>query len=162
MTDLAAWDRFAALLTDDPGVAPQVRLAVADPAGYLAAHEDALLQRGIEEADEVEGVVALVDALQGAGEVAYLDWKEEAGEVRAQVAGLPRVRAAGVALDAAGEGSVEQVARAISRLLGPAGLVVVQVDEGSDAYPLVAVPADRLPALVAAGAAVDVGVRTFG
>ncbi len=158
---MQAWTRLTHLVTDDPRVLPQVLSAVSDPAGYLAVHRDALDERGIEEADEVTAVVALVDALLEIGEVAYVDWKEAAHEVRAQLAALPRVRAVGGALDSL-EGRPHEVAAAANALLAPAGVAIVGLDEDSDAYPLLAVPAHRVSTLVSAGAAVGGVVTTFG
>lgn len=161
MDAVPAWTRLTLLVTDAPGVLPQVLSAVSDPEGYLAAHADALDERGIEEADEVTPVVALVDALLEVGEVAYVDWKEASSEVCAQLASLPRVRAAGGVLDSL-DGRPDEVAAAANALLAPAGVAIVGLDEGSDAYALVAVPSDRVGALVAAGAAVGGVVTTFG
>lgn len=161
MSDAQAWTRLTHLVTDDPRVLPQVLSAVTDPTGYLAAHEDALDERGIEEPDEVTAVVALVDALRQIGELAYVDWKEAASEVRLQIAGLPRVRAVGGVLDSL-EGRPHEVAGAANALLAPAGVAIVGLDEDSDAYALVAVPAHRVSTLVSAAAAVGGVVTTFG
>lgn len=162
MTDLAAWDRFAALLTDDPRVAPQVRLALTDPAAYLAEQRKVLFHRGIDRPENVSGVIALVDALGAAGDLAYLDWKGPAEEIADEVGALPAVRATGIVIDGVpdhAEYLTDPVVAAINRLLAPAGVVVLTVEEESDGCPLVAVPVDRRSALVAAGAAVGVRVR---
>lgn len=161
MDAVQAWTRLTLLLTDDPRVLPQVLSAVTDPAGYLAAHEDALDERGIEEADEVTAVVALVDALLEVGEVAYVDWKEASSEVCAQLAGLPRVMAAGGVPDSLA-GRPHEVAAAATALLAPAGVAIVGLDEDSDSYALVAVPAHRVTTLASAGTAVGGVVTTFG
>lgn len=164
MTDTTSWDRLVALVTDDPRVAPLVRSAVRDPASYLEQHSGAMADRGIDDPDEVEGVYALVDALEAIGEVAYVDWREDPDEVRAQLQGLPRVRATGIVLDVVGQGdqAVEQAVTAANRLLAPVGVAVVGINEGSDSYALVAVPADRVPAVLAAGAAVGGLVDRIG
>lgn len=161
MDDVQAWTRLTHLVTDDPRVLPPVELAVTDPGAYLARHEDDLYERGIEEPDEVTAVVALIDALLAVEEVAYLDWKAEVEETRAQLARLPRVRAAGVALDSL-VGRPQEAAAAANRLLEPAGVAIVGLDEDSDAYALVAVPTHRVTTLVSAGAAVGGVVITFG
>lgn len=161
MDDVQAWSRLTHLVTDDPRVLPQVLSAVSDPAGYLAAHQDALDERGIEEAGEVTAVVALVDALLEVGELAYVDGKEAAHEVRAQLAALPRVRAAG-GLPGSLEGRPHEVAAAANAQLAPAGVAIVGLDEDSDAYALVAVPAHRVTTVVSAGAAAGGVVTTFG
>lgn len=165
MSDVAAWTRLTALVTEDPRVLPEVIAAVTDPAGYLATHREALSDRGITAADEVEGIVGLVDALDAVGEVAYADWKEEADEVRALLARLPRVRAAGIALtggpDDDPDDDPERVAARANRAVAPAGVRIVQLDEGSDAYALVALPAAVVRDAVAAGAALDDVVRTL-
>lgn len=159
MSELTAWDRLAAVLTDDPGVAAPVRLALTDPAAYLAEHRLPLLDRGIERPEDIEGVLALVDELVARDECAYVDWREPPDQVRVALAALPRVRAAGISLAGVPDGDPERMATAANALLAPAGVVVVAVSEGSDAYPLVALPADLVPAAVAAGEAVDVWVQ---
>lgn len=162
MHDVQAWIRLTDLITDDPSVRQLVRSAVDDPAAYLAAHADTLGARGIDEADEVTPLLALIDALEGVGELAYLDWKAEASEVAAQVARLPHVRAKGVELASIADAELlEDAVRAANALLAPAGLAIVMLDEDSDAYPLVAVSLDRLDALEAASAAVQVELQQF-
>lgn len=162
MSDAQAWNRLTDLVTADPRVAPFVRRAVEDPEGYLADHEEALAERGIEEADEVSPLIALIDALLETGELAYLDWKAETAEVTAHIAALPRVRATGIDLGAVVDAELlEDAVRAVNGLLAPASLEIVMLDEDSDAYPLVAVPADATEAVTEAAQAVDVEVQSF-
>ncbi|XSS43859.1 DUF6630 family protein [Propionibacteriaceae bacterium Y1685] len=149
------------LLTDDTTVLAAVSQAVADPPAYLRDHEDALDERGIDDADEVTGTIALVDALMGTGELAYLDWKAASEDVAGLLADLPRVQETGIDLDPAGESQadLEAVVIMVNRLLEPAGLVVIIIDEDSDAYPLVAVPLDRLPSIMDAAEKADATIR---
>lgn len=162
MSDLAAWDRLVDLLTDDPRVAPEVRLALTDADAYLERHAEQLADRGIDEAGDVEPVLALDDALEAAGELAFADWQEDPEVLLELVTDLPRVRTAGVDLDTvAREGGVEEVLAAINRLLAPVGVVIAYINEGNDSYPLVAVPVDRMTAIEVAGANVDLSVEAF-
>lgn len=151
-----SWSELATLLTDNPAVAAAAARAVADPVGYVRDHEVALKTRGIHDADRLTPAIALVDALMDTGELAYLDWKADPDDVVGLLADLPRVRDAGVDVDPAGElrGGVEAVVVEVNRLLAPVGVVVIVVDEGSDAYPLVAVPLDRLPRILESAATV--------
>lgn len=160
MSELAAWDRFVDLLTDDPRVAPEVRLALTDADAYLERHAEQLADRGIDEAGDVEAVLALVDSLAAVGDLAYVDWKEPSEYLLEMVGALPRVRATGIAIEGVlHHDDVGPVVAAANRLLAPAGVVVVVVEEGTDGCPLVALPVDRHAAVVAAGEAVDVWVR---
>lgn len=161
MSDVAAWTRLTALVTDDPRVLPEVLAAVTDPAGYLRTHRDTLSYRGIRQADDVEGIIALVDALEAIGEVAYVDWNEPADEVRALLARLSRVRATGLTLVGGPDEDPEQVATGADLVLAPAGIRIVQLDEGSDAYPLVALPAAAVREALAVGAELGDVLRAF-
>ena len=160
MSDLAAWTRLTGLLTDYPAVLAQVHRAVTDPEGYLAEHADDLAERGIDDAVDVEPVIALIDALIAIDEVAYVDWNDPADVVADELGALPRVAAAGVVPE--GEGRVEEVVAAVNAQLAAAGVVLVALDEDSDAYALVAVPQDRLAAVQEAGRAVGDIVRLLG
>lgn len=156
-----AWSELARLLSDDPEVASATTRAVEDPAGYLAEHEESLGQRGIEDAEEVTGAIALVDALAEAGDLAYLDWKASPEEVAGQLGALERIRDAGVDLDPVGglDVEVEVAAGAANHLLSEEGLYVLILDEDSDAYPLVVVPAARVSDILTAAAAAGAEIR---
>ena len=157
-----SWCTWTELVTDNAGARSAVRQSVDDPQGYFTEHEDELAGgRGIEDAEELEGVIPVVEALQDAGELAYLDWEEPADEVVGKLAGLPRVAQSGVDLAPLtdSEDSVEQVAAQANELLRPAGVVIVVLDEDSDAFPLVAVPVDRADQVVALGQRLGSDVR---
>jgi len=162
MSTMETWGELARLLSDDPRVAAAVTHAIDDPAGYFREHEEALLDRGIDEPGRVSGVIALVDALCSAGEAASVDSRTGADGAVVAIAGLPRVHAADdVDLEevALVDGGAEAVVSAANRLIEPAGVAIVVIDEGSDALPLVSVPADRVPTLQRVAGRVDVVIR---
>ncbi|MGD7788325.1 DUF6630 family protein [Propionibacteriaceae bacterium Y1700] len=161
MDATGTWRDLATLLTDDTSVLAALTQAVADPPAYFRDHEDALDERGIDDPDDITGTIALIDALMDTGELAYLDWKSASEDVAGLLARLPRVQEAGIDLDRAGESQadVETVVAMVNRLLEPAGLVVIIIDEDSDAYPLVAVPLDRLPRILAAATPAGATIR---
>lgn len=71
------------------------------------------------------------------------------------------MRSAGIDLEPAGRprGDVETVAAAANRLLAPVGVALVIVDEDSDAYPIIAVPLDRVPRILQAAEQATATVR---
>lgn len=141
---LALWERLCALLDEDPQLWPAVRQALLDPASSFAEHAEALADRGIEDPAAIDPWVTLVDGLDDAGALAYLDRADQGSELADALAGIPRVRAAGVDLGPVTDtdGDVPTAVRAADAALAPAGLCLVYLDEDSDAYPLVVVRAD--------------------
>lgn len=156
-----AWKALTEQLTDDEQARASVSLALDAPARYFSEHRQALRDRGIEEADGLRPVIALVDALEGAGELAYLDWKSNPGTVVEELAGLPRLQRADVDLDPLLdlEGDLELALAHVNRLLKPADLAVIVIDEDSDAYPLVVIGRDRLSRVTDLAAEADAVVR---
>jgi hypothetical protein len=127
------WTRLCDLLDDDPELAPAVRDAV---------------DHGDDPWD------ALIDALDDAGALAYLDRGDTGVELADALAALPRVFRAYVELDEVGDvdGLDAAIAKA-NELLAPHLLRLVHIDdpEDDDAHPLVAVPTanvDEVQALI--------------
>jgi len=132
MSTIAEWSRLSELLDDSADVAAAVAQAADDPG--------------------VDPWAVLIDALDGAGALAYLDWKDSGQQVAAALALLPRIADAGLDLGevAAAEEDAPAAVAAVNRALDAYGITVVHLDEDSDAYPLVAVAsgdADRVAAL---------------
>lgn len=127
------WTRLCNLLDDDPEFAPAVLDAI---------------EAGDDPWD------ALIDALDDAGALAYLDLGDTGAELADALPALPRVFRTGVDLDEVGD--VDDLTAAVTRaneLLAPHGLHLVHLadPEDEDAYPLVAVPAanvDDIAALI--------------
>lgn len=115
------WTRLCELLDDDPELPPAVRRAVGDD-------EDAW--------------AALIDGLDDAGALAYLDWKDTGVELADALPQLPRVFATGVDVDEVAdvEGALTAAIARADGILAPHGLRIVYLGEDSDAYPLVVVP----------------------
>lgn len=115
------WTRLCNLLDDDPEFAPAVLDAVEAGDGPWDA---------------------LIDALDDAGALAYLDRSDTGVELADALAGLPRVFRADVDLDAVGD--VDDLDDAIAKadqLLASHLLHLVHIEdpEDEDAHPLVAV-----------------------
>lgn len=157
------WSTLIGLMTEEPSVASRVRHALSDPEGYFADHEADLAARGIDSPDEVRTTIVLVDALASVGELAYLDWKSPVDDVVGLVMKLPRITSAGIDLGglvaADEEADVETVVGHANSLLSEADVAIVVVDEGSDAYPLIAVSTDAVERLTESAAGVGVDVR---
>lgn len=115
------WTRLCELLDDDPELAPAVQRAVNDG-------EDAW--------------AALIDALDEAGVLAYLDWKDTGIELADALPQVPRVFAVGVELDEVADvdGALPSAIIRADSILALHDLRIVYLEEDSDAYPLVVVP----------------------
>lgn len=126
MSTIDDWTRLCALLDDDPDFAPAVLDA-------------------IEAGDDPWS--ALIDALDDAGALAYLDRDDTGAELVDALAALPRVFRADIELDEAGD--VDDLDAAIAKaneLLASRLLRLVHVEdpEDEDAHPLVAVPTSNV------------------
>ncbi|MGO1410973.1 MULTISPECIES: DUF6630 family protein [unclassified Microbacterium] len=138
----ADWTRLCQLLDDDQELLEAVELAAGDPDAFLEAHGDVLKELGITTASQIDPWLAMIDALDDAGALAYLE-RDDAGEELADaLAGLPRVVGADVELDEVSdvEDSLVTAVEVADRLLAPHGLRVVYLDEGTEDVPLVVVP----------------------
>ncbi|MEI4273814.1 hypothetical protein TEK04_19000 [Klenkia sp. LSe6-5] len=129
---MTRWRRLCALLDDDPELWPSVQATLEDP--------------------PADPWTSLLDGLDDAGALAYLDRQDQGSELADALAGVPRVRDArldGAPLDLGPvtdtDGDVPTAVRAADRVLAPAGLCLLHLDEDSDAYPLVVVRAVDRP-----------------
>lgn len=159
----AKWERLCELLDDDPELLPSVRLAVTDPDAYFRQRADELVDRGIESADDVDVWGAIIDGLDDAGALAYLDWKDTAGELADALRQVPRVFRAEIDLDKVAdlEGELPAVIAQADGLLASRDLRIIYLDEDSDAYPLVAVPIGHVDEIVELSAQLGQVARVF-
>lgn len=135
--DAPDWARLCELLDDDPELGPAV--AAADPA------------------DRWE---ALIDGLDDAGALAYLEVGDSGMELADALAELPRVFRTDVELDEVGD--VDDLVAAIARadaLLSPHGLRLLRLEEDPTAVPIVAVPAEHVDEIISLAAARGRGAR---
>lgn len=157
------WARLCGLLDDDAGLAADVRLAAEDPEEYLRRHEERLDDRGIESPGEIDPWLALIDALDDVGALAYLDWKDTGAELAEALAGVPRVFRAGVDLDTVEDvDGLDDAITHADRLLAGSGLRIVYLEEDADAYPLVVVPMASSEQIVALAGRLGHEARVFG
>lgn len=162
MPQIDGWTRLCALLDDDAELAASVRMAVDSPVEYYSLHADDLLARGIESADDIEPWLVMIDGLDEAGALAYLDWKDSGAQLADALAGLPRIFATGVDLDPVGdvEHELPTAVAVANGIIDAHGLTLVYLDEDSDAYPLVAVASDDAEKIVALAAQLGHVART--
>lgn len=145
-------------------LAAHVTQAFQEPAAYVTAHADRMNDRGIDEPVDDLPWIALIDALHDAKALSEIDWKTEAEDVEWNIAKLAR----GFKLPPADDPDDDE--RATWELLELAGLALrkkklqlAQLDMGSDAYPLVVVPAARFAALAKLAKVARYGAaRPFG
>ncbi len=156
------WTRLCALLDDDVELAPSVRLAVDHPADYFATHADELRSRGIESAHDVDPWLVMIDGLDDAGALAYLDRKDSGAQLADALSALPRIVATGADLDPVGDVETDlPIAVAVANeIIDAHGLALVYLEEEPDAYPLVAVAADDAEQIVALASALGRVART--
>ncbi len=136
------WARLCRLLDDDPEL--------------LAAVADA--------ADEPDGDpwLAVIDGLDDAGALAYLDTQDLGSELVDALAGLPRVFRTSVDLGSVAD--IDELPAAIAaadRLLAPHDLRIVYLEEDSDAFPLVVVKPGDAVAIVELAARLGHEARVF-
>jgi len=141
MTD--AWTRLCELLEDDPEIVAAVtRAAAADADPWLV----------------------LIDGLDQAGVLAYLDPQDSGMELADALAGVPRVFRAGVDLEPVADidGDLSAAITRADAILAPQALRIVYLAEEPDAYPLVVVSAEHAAEIVAVATSLGREARIFG
>lgn len=138
------WTRLCTLLDDDPELEPAVRRAA--------------------EADDSPWT-ALIDGLDDAGSLAYLDESDTGSELADALPPLPRIVRTGVGVDEVGD--IDDLTAAIMRadeLLAPHGLrtLCLHDEEDADAYPLLVVPSANVDEILVITAALGHRARIFG
>lgn len=135
--------RLAALIDDDPEVAGALRRA---PQG------------------DAELGAALLDALDDAGALAYMEWSDSGVELADALGQLPRIVRAGIDVDEVGDvdGSLEDAISRADALLIPRGMRLLYLDEGTDACPLVVVAQRDVDEIVEIAGRIGLKVRAFG
>lgn len=138
------WARLCELLDDDPALPPAVEEA-------LAAPEDS------------DPWMAVIDGLDDAGALAYLDQQDSGVELSDALPQLPRVFRTGVDLDTVGdvEGDLPSAIVAADSILSTHDLRIVHLEEEDDAYPLVVVPLANVEEVIALASRVGHSARVF-
>lgn len=138
------WIRLCMLLDDDV----ELRTAV---------------QSAVDSAEDVDPWLVMIDGLDDAGALAYLDQKDSGAQLVDALAGLPRILAAGVDLDLVGdvEADLPTVVTVANELLAVHGLALVYLEEEPDAFPLVAVSAADAEQVVALVSELGHTARTY-
>ncbi|GAA3922917.1 DUF6630 family protein [Microbacterium invictum] len=139
------WTRLCALLDDDPDLLTSVGAAAGDP-------------------DEADPWGAVIDGLDDAGALAYLERGDAGVELADALAGVPRVFRAGVDLEPVAdvEGELPAAIARADAILAPQGLRLVYLAEDSDAFPLVVVPVAHADEIVALATKLGHEARVFG
>ncbi|EWS79764.1 hypothetical protein BF93_09885 [Brachybacterium phenoliresistens] len=139
------WMRLCALLEDDPEVAPAVRRALEGSAG----------------ADPWE---ALIDALDEADALAYVQREDTGCELSEALARLPGAKRCGADLEVVADawGDLTAAIGVADGLFAPHGLRLLHLPEDSEAVPLVLVPVERTEEIVALATRLGHGARPFG
>jgi hypothetical protein len=140
----AAWERLTRLLDDDELLWPQVR-------------------EGLESNDR-DPWEALIDGLDDAGALAYLDAEDTGMELADALAQLPRVFRLQLDLGPVNDtDDLDDAMVAADRLLARHGSRLVQLqDEDDDAHALAVVPEGNVPEVLRLSAELGRPVTTFG
>jgi hypothetical protein len=136
------WARLGRLLDDDPELLASVESAAADP--------------------DADPWLAVIDGLDDAGALAYLETQDLGAELADALAGLPRVFRTSVDLGPVAD--IDELPDAIAAadlLLAPHDLRIVYLEEDSDAFPLVAVRRADAEAIVDLAAHLGHEARVF-
>ncbi|MBA3542049.1 MAG: hypothetical protein H0T79_20705 [Deltaproteobacteria bacterium] len=125
------------------------------PAAYVEDHAEELGNRNIKEPKSDLAWVALVDRLAELGALAEIDWKtapEDLASSITKIKGCPRSAFAWMKHDdELDERSTEELLELAGKHLLAKDFQLASLDIASDCYPLVLVPADRVPELVKLG-----------
>jgi len=145
------WARLCMLLDDDPELAPAVRLAIEDPQAYRAEQQVVPGLPGAVPPPVTGPWQALLDGLDDAGALAYLDVGDAGMELAEVLAALPRVVGSGIDLEEVIdlEGDLSGIIAVADALLAARGLRIVELEEEADACALVVVPAGHVAEVVA-------------
>ncbi|MGH7296144.1 MAG: DUF6630 family protein, partial [Polyangiaceae bacterium] len=136
-----------------------VSQAFSDPRAYVDAHERALARRAIHEPRPDLPWIALLDALGEARVLVEIDWKAEGDELQAALRTL--VKGFRAPQDDGGELSTWELLELSG--IAQRGLQLAQLDYGSDAYALVALPVKALARAVRLAKKAGYGaVKPFG
>jgi hypothetical protein len=143
MAEAANWERLCVLLDDDEQLRTEVREAV-------DAGDDAW--------------AALLDGLDDAGALAYLDEGDTGMELTDALVQLPRVFRLQPDLDEVTDtDDLGEALHVADELLSEAGHRLLRLDEpDSDAHALVVVPADAVPEIERLAAGLGHGIRPVG
>lgn len=146
-----AWTDLCDLLSDgDRTLLSELILARHQPGAYFARFEDALWERGIEDARGVDPWLALVDGLQSRGRLREFDWKLEADDLAFQLQRLVPCKDRNIALDrlrtseATGDALLSIAAAGLAE--HGLGLLLLEID--GDCYPLTVCPSHVAPDVV--------------
>lgn len=142
MDDAADWERLAGLLDDDEEFRASVRES---------------LDSGVDPWD------ALLDGLDDAGALAFLDVADSGMELSDALAQLPRVFRLQADLDAVADtDDLTDAIRAADRVLAAGGRRLIRLDQADpDAIALVVVPAAGVPEVLRLAARLRRGITTF-
>lgn len=134
------WVRLCDLIDDDPELGPAVSQAASG-----------------------DSWMALIDGLDDAGALAYLERGDSGIELADALAQVPRVFRSGVDLDVVGDvdGDLDAAITVADGILSPHRLRILHLEEDDDAYPLVVVPDANVTEIVALATRLGHTVRVF-
>jgi len=169
-------DLGSAISNGDAVVEGRLKLYINNPQAYFRKYEEMLWERGIENATELEPVIALVDSLKESKSVVYTDHATPADQVLLMfdkhVGGKLEKQDCFKNLQEAYVASEKH--NAIGNFLynnkfGPmpvdcvrqAGFSLLAIDEGSDSYVFILVSLDKLEELKGTADRANIGLNQF-
>lgn len=141
---MTPYARLCALLDEDAELASSVIAAEADGNADIWA--------------------SIIDGLDDAGALAYLDAADTGVQLADALAGVPRVFRSGADMDAVADvdGELDGAIIRADSILARHGLRIVYLDEQSGAYPLVVVPLENVDEILTLTHRLGHGARVFG
>ncbi|MGP5292431.1 DUF6630 family protein [Brachybacterium tyrofermentans] len=157
------WTRLCTLLADDPELPGSVHLAATDPQAYLSTQADPLLgvEAGAGAAEPVDPWNALIDGLDVADALAYLDPEDTGAELAMALGEVARVCRSGADLEPIADitAGLEPAIRRAEEILAAFDLCLLHLEEDTDACPLVVADIGHVEEIVALAAGAGREVR---
>jgi hypothetical protein len=161
---------------DNPEVVKRLKLFVDDKKSYFKIYENEILERGLEEGDEISPEIALIDTLLSEKKIVYVDWKTEAHHVLSMlndtVSGALSTNegyqvAYNVYLSKGRSNTISnfldmpEFHPKLQSVVRNSGYQLVYIDEGSDSYALTLVGMSRIDEFKSIASSIEINIKYY-